>query len=72
MSPQILSEKALHAMRNAFSATQKESFDFDYFRNLFPEESDESINQGLYLLEKSGLVTIQPADGIAYVTLLIN
>ena len=72
MSPQILSEKALHAMRNAFSATQKECFGFDYFRDLFPEESDESINQGLYLLEKSGLVTIQPTDGIAYMTFLIN
>lgn len=42
----------------------------DFFTELFPKESNESISAALYLLKEDGCVSIQPGDGLAYMTTL--
>lgn len=70
MKLQALADKALKSMVNSYSETGKDSFDFNYFQNLFPNTSDDTITKCLYLLSDDSLATIQPTDGIAYMTFL--
>ncbi len=42
----------------------------DFFTELFPHESEESISAALYLLEEDGFVSIRSGDGLAYMTML--
>ncbi len=70
MEIQKLANKAFQAMVTSYSKSNKDCFDFDYFRNIFPDVSDDTITKCLYLLSDSDLVTIQPGDGIAYMTFL--
>lgn len=65
-----MANKALKSMVTSYSESDKDFFDFDYFRNIFPDISDDTITKCLYLLSDDNLVTIQPADGIAYMTFL--
>ena len=58
-------------MVSSYSETGKELFVIDYFRQLFPEETDGHISDALYVLQSDGFVKVGPGDGIAYSVSLI-
>lgn len=48
----------------------KDSFEFQTFKTLYPEETDDFISKALYLLKNENLVTILSADDVASETTL--
>ena len=71
MKLQAMANKSLKAMVKSYSDDGKSDFDIEYFRQLFPDESDEKISDALYVLRDDGFVTVFRADGIAYTTSLV-
>ena len=71
MKLQELSNSALKSMIKSYSETEKEIFVIDYFRQLFPEETDKNLTDALYALQSDGFVKVNPGDGIAYSVSLI-
>ena len=57
-------------MVSEFSSNGQEFFGFEKFKALYPELSDDFISKSLYLLEDEGLVSVSPADDVAYLTSL--
>lgn len=57
-------------MVKSYSKSGKECFSIEYFKQFFPDESEDCISKSLFLLESDNLVSVQPADGIAYMTFL--
>lgn len=70
MKLQKIANIALKEMVKSYSESGKEAFYIDYFKNLFPSESEDHISNGLCLLKEDSLVTIQFGDGIARMTFL--
>lgn len=70
MKLQKLSRIALKKMVKEYIKTGKDCFDFDYFKNLFPTQSEDYITKALILLDDDGFVSVSPYDGIAYMTIL--
>lgn len=58
-------------MIKSYTETEKEIFVIDFFRQLFPEETDSDLTDALYSLQSDGYVKVNPGDGIAYSVSLI-
>lgn len=65
-----LSEKFLKLMVVDYKESGKDHFEFEYFKDRYPNETDDSISKALYLLEDENLVSILTADNVAYMTRL--
>lgn len=70
MKIQKIANKALSEMVKSYSKSGKESFSIEYFKQFFPDESEDYISKGLFLLESDNLASVYAVDGIAYMTLL--
>ena len=53
-----------------YKENSNETFNFETFRNLYPEETDDFISKALYLLEQDNMVSVLSADDVAYNTAL--
>ncbi|ARA98589.1 MULTISPECIES: lactate permease [Anoxybacillaceae] len=65
-----LSEQLLKQMVVEYKKNDRELFDLDFFKQLHPNETENSLSKALYLLEEEGFVSILPADNVAYITAL--
>ena len=70
MKIQKIANKALSEMVKSYSKSGKESFSIEYFKQFFPDESEDYISKGLFLSESDNLASVYAADGIAYMTFL--
>ncbi len=70
MKLQKMADIVLKEMAKSYAESGREAFHIDYFKNLFPNESDDYISKALYLLCDDELITIQPGDGKAYMAFI--
>ena len=66
-----LANECAKSMLESCYSENKMLFTLDYFKEIFPEESEDTITQALITLENDNLVKIFFADGVAYTTSLI-
>lgn len=68
-----LSEKLLKNMVVSYKEKGKDTFDFEFFKELYPDASDDYLSKALHYLQDDGLVSIFRADDRPYwITLLPN
>lgn len=65
-----LSSNLLKYMAEQYKINRQKYFVFETFKAMYPNFDDDFISDALYLLQSDGLVSVQPADNIAYRTLL--
>ena len=70
MKLQKIANTALKSMVDNYSESGRDSFGFDYFQQLFPEESKGTISDAISVLKSDGFVSILYADNVAYITSL--
>lgn len=66
-----LANECAKSMLESYYSENKMLFTLDYFKGIFPEESEDTITQALITLENDNLVKIFFADGVAYTTSLL-
>lgn len=66
-----LANEYLKFMAKSYSETHKRTFSFQQFKELHPELDNRFISDALYLLESDALVSVFPADNVAYLTTLL-
>lgn len=68
MSYLVLSYKCLKSMRKAYRANGQDIFEMPFFVEAFPGNSTDDLSNALYLLKSTGVVDVQSADNMAYLT----
>ena len=66
-----LANEFLKFMAKTYSETHNRNISFEQFQELYPNYDKNFISDALYLLEADGLVSIFPADNVAYLTTLL-
>lgn len=66
MKLQKMADTALKSMVKSYSESGNTIFSIEYFLPIFPDATKEHITDALYLLDHDSMVSVFPADGIAY------
>jgi hypothetical protein len=66
-----LANKLLLWFVKEFKDTNKQFYDFENIRHAFPDHSEESLIQAIYLLKNNGFVNTLDADDIPYITTVL-
>ncbi|MEN3132540.1 lactate permease [Bacillus albus] len=67
-----LSEKLLKYMVTEYKKHETDSFSFDEFQELYPDETEKSISKALYHLQEHDLVSILTGGDIPFRTNLLT
>ena len=61
-----LKNRVLEYMIAKYKSTNSEAFSFTDIKENFPGYDDDTLSDAMYALERNGLVTVMPADNVAY------
>ena len=65
-----LSEKLLKLMVTEYKKNGTTHFDFKYFKEQYPDETDDFISNAIYALQDDNFVSVLRADNVAYMSTL--